>query len=69
MPPAADPRYGMRPCRLCRALTQWITLAGVEQCWWCGAVDDASRPKAGRESEEGGAECWENDGLSPSYTP
>lgn len=54
-----DPRCGMRPCLLCRSLTQWITLDGVDCCWGCGLADDASRPRGGRESAEGEAECWE----------
>ena len=56
-----DPRCGMQPCPTCRAITQWGTLDGLGQCWWCGAADDASRPRAGRESVEGEAECLEFD--------
>lgn len=47
-----DPRLGMRPCPTCRSLMLWIQLDGVLQCWWCGP-GGTSRPRAGREGEEG----------------
>lgn len=31
----------LRLCVLCQGVTLWVCVAGIIQCWWCGADEDS----------------------------